>query len=154
MDMYTKINTMAILKTSGAETLLLEEVPLQLNDTAVLGFLNKRNINWKYLKAIKLLTGYNDDVISGWFNVSVKTLRTYRKPSIRFKQNVSEHVLLLLSLFKHGIDVFGSSDAFDNWLGIKNFYLDNKSPVSLLNTASGIRFINDRLTAMEFGDNV
>ncbi|MEZ4822026.1 MAG: antitoxin Xre/MbcA/ParS toxin-binding domain-containing protein [Ignavibacteria bacterium] len=29
-----------------------------------------------------------------------------------------------------------------------------KSPITFLNTITGIRFVNDRLTAMEYGDNV
>jgi hypothetical protein len=145
---------MSNIKTTVAVRLLLEDVLSQINDAAVLRLLNKRNINWKYLNAIKKLTGYNDDMISTWFNVSVKTLRTYCKPSIRFKENVREPVVFLFSLFNHGNDVFGSAEAFDSCLGSKNFYFDNKLPVSFLSTASGICFVRDRLTAMEFGDNV
>jgi uncharacterized protein (DUF2384 family) len=67
---------------------------------------------------------------------------------------VKEQVLLLLSLIKHGVEVFGSVKEFDNWLNAENFYFDNKSPVTFLNTITGMKFIDDRLTAMEYGDNV
>jgi uncharacterized protein (DUF2384 family) len=54
---------------------------------------------------------------------------------------------------------------FESWLNQENFYFDNKSPVSFLNTITGspvsflntitgIKFIDDRLTAMQYGDNV
>jgi uncharacterized protein (DUF2384 family) len=48
----------------------------------------------------------------------------------------------------------GSKDRFNQWLTAKNFLLDGKAPVSFLSTVTGIRFIDDRLTAMEYGDNV
>ncbi|WP_245826382.1 MbcA/ParS/Xre antitoxin family protein [Spirosoma rigui] len=43
---------------------------------------------------------------------------------------------------------------FDQWLNRKNFFFDNKSPNSFLNTVTGVRFVDDRLTALEHGDNV
>jgi uncharacterized protein (DUF2384 family) len=60
----------------------------------------------------------------------------------------------LLSLMQHGIEVFGSKSDFDQWLATENFFLDGKEPNSFLNTIAGVRFIDDRLTAMEYGDNV
>jgi uncharacterized protein (DUF2384 family) len=70
------------------------------------------------------------------------------------KENLKEHIILLLSLIKHGTQVFGSKDGFDQWLTTGNFFLDSKTPVTFLNTVTGIRFIDERLTAMEYGDNV
>jgi uncharacterized protein (DUF2384 family) len=53
----------------------------------------------------------------------------------------------------HGIEVFGTKEKFEQWLNTENFFFDKKSPVSFLNTVTGIRFVNDRLTAIEYGDN-
>jgi uncharacterized protein (DUF2384 family) len=103
---------------------------------------------------MKTCTRFTDDILSDWLNISVKTFREYKKPNSVFKENVKEQVLLLLSLIKHGIEVFGSVNEFDNWLNRDNFYFDNKSPMSFMNTVTGIKFIDDRLTAMEYGDNV
>jgi uncharacterized protein (DUF2384 family) len=49
--------------------------------------------------------------------------------------------------------VFGSAKEFDNWLHGENFYFDGKTPNVFLNTVTGIRFVDDSLTAMEYGDN-
>jgi uncharacterized protein (DUF2384 family) len=106
------------------------------------------------VNAFKNLTDFNDSIISDWLNLSVKTFREYRKPKTVFKENVKEHVLLLLALFKHGIQVFGTSASFELWLNTKNFHFNNEKPEQFLNTVTGIRFLDDRLTAMEFGDNV
>ncbi|MFD2937321.1 antitoxin Xre/MbcA/ParS toxin-binding domain-containing protein [Spirosoma flavum] len=141
-------------RVASAESLILRDVPGHINDSEILSFLYTKDINWQYVNAIKTLTDFNDDIISDWLNISVKTFREYKKPQNTFKENVKEQVLLLLSLIKHGIGVFGSVKEFDQWLNRKNFYFDNKSPNSYLNTVTGVKFVDDRLTAMEYGDNV
>ena len=111
-------------------------------------------INWKHVESIKQLNNSKDDIIAGWLNISVKTFREYKKCKSIFKENVQEKILLILSLFKHGITTFGSVKEFMNWLNQENFYFYNKSPASFLYTVTGITFIDDRLTAMEYGDNI
>jgi uncharacterized protein (DUF2384 family) len=148
------LNSSIMIKSKEKESAILSEVPRQINDTEILHLLYTIDINWKHVNAIKTITDFNDHVISDWLNISVKTFREYKKPRSSFKGNVKEQVLLLLSLIKHGVEVFGSMKGFDSWLNQENFYFDNKSPVSFLNTITGIKFIDDRLTAMEYGDNV
>lgn len=141
-------------RSPSAESLILRDVPGHINDSEILSFLYTKDINWQHVNAIKTLTDFNDAIISDWLNVSVKTFREYKKPQNSFKENVKEQVLLLLALIKHGIEVFGSVKEFDQWLNRKNFYFDNKSPNAYLNTVTGVKFVDDRLTAMEYGDNV
>jgi uncharacterized protein (DUF2384 family) len=148
------VKSIAMIKTKEKENAILKGMPRYINDMEILHLLNTTDINWKYVNAIKTLTDFKDEILSGWLNISVKTFREYKKPKSTFKENVKEQVLLLLSLIKHGSEVFGSVKEFDNWLNRENFYFDNKSPVSYLNTITGIKFIYDRLTAMEYGDNV
>lgn len=133
---------------------IINDVPNQISDREVLIYLNTHNIDWTYVDTIKKITDYNDEVISEWLNVSVRTFRSYKQPKNKFKENIREQVLLLLSLIKYGIQVFGTSKGFNEWLDSKNFYFDNKSPITFLNTVTGIRFVHNRLTAMEYGDNV
>ncbi|MDH7461750.1 MbcA/ParS/Xre antitoxin family protein [Chitinophagaceae bacterium 26-R-25] len=136
------------------ESEVLENVPRNINDSEILHLLYTTDINWKYVDVIKTFTHFNDDVLSDWLNISVKTFREYKKPKSVFKENVKEQVLLLLSLIKHGTNIFGSVREFNNWLNTENFYFDSKSPALFMNTITGIKFIDDRLTAMEYGDNV
>jgi len=136
------------------ELSIMPDVPDRISDNTILTYLQTENIGWEYVEAIKKLTEFNDTILSSWLNVSVKTFRSYKQPENKLNANLREQVLLLLSLIKHGISVFGNIKEFENWLKNKNFYFDNKSPISYLNTVTGIRFVNDRLTAIEFGDNV
>ena len=103
---------------------------------------------------IKTYSNSNDKVLSGWLNIDVKTLRNYRQPHYQIRENIKEHIVYLLHLMKLGYKVFGSKVEFDKWLNTPNFIFDNEKPASYLQTITGIRFLVERLTAMEFGDNV
>jgi len=131
----------------------LGQIPERLSNAEVISWIQNKNIDWKYMNLFKEYSSMKDDVISNWLNISVKTFRNYKKPEVKLKDNVKEHLLLLLSLFKHGNDVFGSSVDFNKWLNTENFFFDGTAPVTYLNTVTGIRFVDNRLTAMEFGDN-
>ncbi|MFC0878718.1 antitoxin Xre/MbcA/ParS toxin-binding domain-containing protein [Saccharicrinis sp. FJH2] len=130
------------------------QIPDRLSNTDVITWLDTKDIDWKYMLLFKQNTALKDEVISDWLNISVKTLRNYRKPANKIKDNVKEQLLLLLSLFAHGKEIFGTNDDFNAWLNQENFYFDGKAPVSYLNTIAGIRFVESRLIAMEYGDNV
>jgi uncharacterized protein (DUF2384 family) len=132
----------------------IAEVPEIRNFTKILFYLRQNNINWRYFNYLKEITTLNDEIISTWLNINSKTLRAYRKPESISKDNIKEHLILLISLYKHGTTVFETKENFDKWLLVENYFLDNKAPKSFLDTISGIQFIDDRLTAIEYGDNV
>lgn len=136
------------------EKILFEKMPLAFSDVELLNFLQNNEVSWKHINAIKHLTAFNDEVIAEWLNINVKTFRSYKQSKANLKDNQKEQILLLLALVRHGISVFQSAKDFDKWLNTPNFFLDNHLPMEYLNTITGIRFIDDRLTAMEFGDNV
>lgn len=107
-----------------------------------------------YLKILDELIDLSDIIVSKWLNITTRTLRNYRKANdIQLKDNTKEHIITILSLYKHGIEVFNSKSDFEQWLSTKNLLLDNKAPMEFLDTISGINLINNRLTAMEFGEN-
>jgi hypothetical protein len=70
------------------------------NFTNILFYLRKNNVNWQYLNYLKEITTLNDEVISSWLNINSKTLRAYRKPDSILKDNMKEHLLLLISSLK------------------------------------------------------
>jgi len=144
------------IKTAHAynDPSLLEEIPNQISDNDILTYVTTREINWRYINAIKQNTAFNDEMLSKWLDVSVKTFRSYKNSQVIFKDTIKERILLLYSLVGHGIKVFGSKKDFETWLNNENFYFDNKSPNSFLTTVTGMRFVTERLIAMEYGDNV
>ena len=133
---------------------IIAEVPEIRSFTKILFYLRQNNINWRYFNYLKEITTLNDEIISTWLNINSKTLRAYRKPESISKDNIKEHLVLLISLYKHGTAVFETKENFDKWLVTENYFLDSKAPKNFLETTSGIQFIDDRLTAIEYGDNV
>ncbi len=128
--------------------------PATFSDIDILKYIRLETNTEEHLKTIKSISGSNDKTISGWLNINEKTLRTYKQTNSPIKDNIKEHILYLVRLMTLGNSVFGSKEEFDRWLNTPNFFFNNESPTTFINTITGIRFAIDRLTAMEFGDNV
>jgi len=133
---------------------LIKNIPDRITDSEVLTILKSNKVTGSYIAYIKDFTNIKDELLSLWLNVNVKTFRSYKRGDVLLKENLQEQVILLISLFKHGVEVFGTVDDFSMWLESDNFFLDSDKPTNYLTTVTGIRFIDDRLTAIEFGDNV
>ncbi|MCM4157697.1 MbcA/ParS/Xre antitoxin family protein [Gramella sp. AN32] len=141
------------MKTKGTKY-RLEDVKNRVSESDVLSYIETKEINWKEVNKFKKVTGFTDEVISGWFNMNVKTFRSYKKPGVDLNINFKEKFFVLSSIFEQGKKVFGNYEAFTEWLDKENFYFNGKSPLYFLNTITGARFVEDRLIAMEYGDNV
>jgi uncharacterized protein (DUF2384 family) len=139
---------------STKEINTLNAIPANISANDVLQFVNSGAINSNYIKSINELTHCSDEVVSDWLNVNVKTYRNYKNNEQELKRDMQERTLLLIALIKHGIEVFQSGENFAEWLKKKNFFFDDTAPADRLDTISGIKTVSDRLTAMEYGDNV
>ena len=126
----------------------------KFSDIDILKYLRVEEKTEDYLNTIKSISKSNDKTISSWLNINEKTLRSYKQTNSQIKDNIKEHIIYLLRLMSLGNRVFGSNEEFDSWLNTPNFILNNERPTNFINTITGIRFVIDRLTAMEYGDNV
>ncbi len=126
----------------------------KFSDIDILKYLRIEAKTEDYLNTIKSISKSNDKTISSWLNINEKTLRNYKQTNSQIKDNIKEHIIYLLRLMTFGNRVFGSNEEFDRWLNMPNFIFNNEKPTSFINTITGIRFVIDRLTAMEYGDNV
>ena len=131
-----------------------KNIPERISDAHLLLLMKTKKVDGRYVSYIKDLTNTTDELISDWLNINVKTFRSYKQSGVSLKENLQEQIILLISLFKHGEQVFGDIALFNTWLNSENFYLDNELPIRYLKTVTGIRFIEDRLTALEYGDNI
>lgn len=126
----------------------------KISDIDILIYLKTARITGDYLNTIKTISNSNDKVLSSWLNINEKTLRSYRQSNSQIKGNIKEHIIYLYHLMKLGLSVFGSKEEFDKWLNTPNFIFDKEKPANYINTITGIRFLVDSLTAIEYGDNV
>ncbi len=132
---------------------ILSYIPSGINYAATLGLIRGNKVSHQHFKAIKDITSFTDEKIADWLDISVKTYRTYTKPGAKIKASIEERALIALSLIKHGTEVFGGTENFVEWLEKDNFYFDKKAPITFMHTNSGMKFIDDQLTGMEYGDN-
>ncbi|WP_373523025.1 antitoxin Xre/MbcA/ParS toxin-binding domain-containing protein [Aquiflexum sp.] len=134
---------------------ILEEIPSIHDFSKFYFYLSESKMDHEFLVILNQLTGQTDTVLSDWLNISAKTLRNYKcKTDLNLKENTKEHILSLIALYKHGMEVFENSENFENWLKAKNLLLGGKAPIGFLDTISGIKWVDNRLTAMEYGENV
>ena len=141
-------------KSNPKNNLILNKVPSYVNEADTFNLLYASDVDWQYVYTIKTYSDFNDQVLSEYLNMSVKTFREYKKPNSVLNANLKEQVVMLLSLLKHGEAVFGTMKLFETWLNAANFYFNGKAPSAYLNTITGIKFVDERLTAMTYGDNV
>jgi uncharacterized protein (DUF2384 family) len=139
---------------STNEAKLYASIPANITAFEVLNLIQKESINSSHLQLVKTISDLSDEKLSNSLNLNVKTFRTYKnaKPTA-LKADLQEHTILLLSLIKHGIQVFGHKEAFNQWLENENFHLGMRKPIEYLNTISGIKFIDNHITGIEYGDN-
>jgi uncharacterized protein (DUF2384 family) len=132
----------------------IKAIPSSVSEPDILYAVRQNKITSNHIDVLKRLSGLKDELLSTSLNLNIKTFRSYKLKPIPIKPYLQEHVFSLLSLFKHGIAFFGSSAKFGEWLQKENYFFDNDMPINFLNTISGIRYTDDRITAMEYGDNV
>lgn len=133
---------------------LMDDIPRVEEYAATYLYATRPRNDIDFINALKKLIGIKLSILARWLNITPRTFQNYLdKGTITLKDNLREHIIMVLSLYKHGKEVFGSVSDFETWLSAKNIFLDGKEPADFLDTISGIRFIDSRLTAIEYGDN-
>lgn len=133
---------------------IIDVIPTEADPAWVLGYLHDKNFSTDHVMTLRSMSHINTSNLSQILNITPKTFTSYTKDISKVKIDTKEHIVLLISLMKKGAAVLGDPQEFSEWLNAPNIFLDNKEPLEFLNTISGIRFIDSRLTAMEYGDNV
>ena len=85
------------------------------------------------------------------FEISTKTLYSYRQSGKKLPVRMNEQILKLEELYRKGIELFESADEFNKWLKSESFGLGNTKPINLLNSITGIDLIFEELVRIEFG---
>jgi len=98
------------------------------------------------------LSGQNPVLLSGYMNLSLKTLSRYRRSKKKLSPDKSEQLLKWFAVYIKGINVFGNIESFNNWLKKNAVGLGNIPPITLMNTSTGIDLIVDELKRIEYGD--
>src|SRR6266487_585196 len=96
------------------------------------------------------ITGITINEISNIIRTSDRTLRRYT-PKQKLNAEQSERVIELAKLYSRGEEVFGSLDAFKEWMDSTVMALGNKEPKEFLDTSLGIEMLMNELGRIEQG---
>lgn len=145
---------MVAIELDQTQQKLIDELPPIHDFSRFYFYLRSSQRDKEYMGILSRISGLNHNILADWLNISPKTFRNYKNnPHLELKENTKEHLLSLISLYKHGIEVFGNKESFEAWLLLKNPLLDDQAPLDFLDTISGIKWIDNKLTSMEYGEN-
>lgn len=82
--------------------------------------------------------------------VTERTIQRYTQEK-HFNRVVSEHILQIAEVAAKGSKTFGDKEQFLIWINLSNEALNNKTPLSLLNSKFGADIVLDELGRIEHG---
>ncbi|HWJ29100.1 MAG TPA: antitoxin Xre/MbcA/ParS toxin-binding domain-containing protein [Flavisolibacter sp.] len=99
-----------------------------------------------------LISDLSNEQIETTLNKSIKTFHNYREKKTMLDAVTSEKLLKLFALYNKGSEVFGSLDAFTDWLSKPAYGIGSQVPQDIIDTMTGIDLIHDELVRIEYGD--
>ncbi len=97
------------------------------------------------------VTALNKNQLAAFIDATPKTIDNYRMRKHKLGRIESEQLLQLLALYKKGQEIFGSSDAFNQWLKQPASGIGGIIPFDLLYTPGGINLVMEELLRIEYG---
>lgn len=110
-----------------------------------------QGIEVSYFDNLLEKTGIQKGVLASLLGVDPRTVDNYRKSNKRFDVLEGELLLKLGSLFDFGEEVFEDMSEFMEWLSTSSVGLDNKKPLDLMYTTTGVSLVHDELMRIEHG---
>ncbi len=110
----------------------------------------RAGIKTGYFLELGARMGFSMQELATVLNVSLRTLQRYDADQV-LDADQSAKVISLELLNGHGIEVFGDQHSFNEWLRIPVAELDDKSPLSYLDTPFGFMVLEQILGRIEHG---
>jgi len=83
--------------------------------------------------------------------VSEATVYRWKASQAKVKEKDADRLSELIDLYLFGHEVLGSKAAFIDWLYSPNIHLNNKMPLDILDSLSGLKFVKHLLQKIEHG---
>lgn len=110
-----------------------------------------QGIEVSYFDRLLEKTGIGKGVLASLLGVDPRTIDNYRKSNKRFDTLEGELLLKLDGLFDFGEEVFEEMSEFMEWLSKNSVGLENRRPLDLLSTSTGVDLVRDELMRIEHG---
>ena len=113
---------------------------------------SKKGLDAKTALDFLSLSGFTQDEFQETFKTTVKTIQNHVNRDLKLDAALSEKLLKSFALFDTGIAIFGSGQAFHQWLNTPAYGLGNRLPFDIMDTITGIQLIEEELIRIQFGD--
>lgn len=98
------------------------------------------------------VSALNKNQLAAFLDATPKTIDNYRLRRHKLGRIESEQLLQLMALYKKGQEIFGTSEAFNQWLKLPAAGLGGIIPFDhLLYTQGGINLVMEELIRIEYG---
>ena len=138
-------------RSGSAEKVLLRYQPYFSNSLALLSKA-RQGLSPAAVYDFITLTEWSDKKVETTLNKSMKTVQSQKLKKIVLDTVTSEKLLKLFALYSRGTSVFGSVEAFTDWLSRPAYGIGSRVPDELLDTLTGIELITYELTRIKYGD--
>jgi len=95
-------------------------------------------------------TSVSRSQLSHILHISTRQMSRYGTEE-RLSPEQSNFLYELARIYTRAVDVLGDQPTAEHWLNRKNTALGDHSPLALLDTAEGVRLVDDLLTQIEYG---
>jgi putative toxin-antitoxin system antitoxin component (TIGR02293 family) len=149
--------------TPGEEQTLpfLNEPPLLIQSPSFTQFLSnkmqiiraiEKGVPFAFFEFVSRRTPFTETEWAGLLDLSTKSLQRYRKTrNFSFRPAQSERIIEMAEVTEAGIDTFGNTENFKNWLYLSNFALGGYTPLQLLGHSYGKEMVMAELNAINQG---
>jgi putative toxin-antitoxin system antitoxin component (TIGR02293 family) len=110
----------------------------------------RQGLSMSYLQKLASSLSLSLQEVSEILHISLRTLQRYTA-SKKLDTDISSKLLHLTALHNHGVEVFGSEADFNSWLKSPVAFLENKTPLSFLDTPFGFMVVDQALGRIEHG---
>lgn len=83
-------------------------------------------------------------------HISTRQLKRYN-PDQKLPTEQSNFLYELTRVYTRAVDILGDKPTAEHWLGRPQIALGDQSPLQLLDTTEGVRYVDDLLTQIEHG---
>ena len=83
--------------------------------------------------------------------VSLSSIQRMKKANMRLSPASSEHVLMLTDLVVQCDSYFDDREKRNHWLNCPNLSLGNATPISICDTAMGIKLVSEAIVKLKSG---
>ncbi|EPU6119339.1 antitoxin Xre/MbcA/ParS toxin-binding domain-containing protein [Vibrio parahaemolyticus] len=83
--------------------------------------------------------------------VSLSSIQRMKKANVRLSPASSEHVLMLTDLVVQCDSYFDDIEKRNHWLNCPNLSLGNATPISICDTAMGIKLVSEAIVKLKSG---